>query len=117
MMPATKTRPAQGGDPCAVMPQHLRALAHANEIRLARAQVKRDIKSGDMKVREVLLETPACCLSMSIGALLMSQNRWGKLRTRRALAEMGLGELRQVGALTLRQRMGIVQIVERPPLK
>ena len=39
-------------------PQHLRALARANEVRLARAAIKRRIASGEVSVREVILECP-----------------------------------------------------------
>ena len=38
--------------------QHLRALAYANEVRLARAEMKRQIAAGELPAAEVVLESP-----------------------------------------------------------
>ena len=39
-------------------PQHMRALARANEVRLARAELKRRITHGELTVAEVVLDSP-----------------------------------------------------------
>ena len=66
----------------AAAPQHLRALEHANRVRLARAELKRQIAAGTAGVAETVLELPWEVESMSISELLMSQRRWGRARCR-----------------------------------
>ena len=47
-------------------PQHMQALARANEVRLTRAELKRRIAQGEMTVAEVVLDSPWEAASMSI---------------------------------------------------
>ena len=65
--------------------QHLRALQQANRVRLARAEMKREIAAGDLAAADVILSCPWQAHSMSISDLLMSQKRWGRARCRRLL--------------------------------
>jgi hypothetical protein len=85
-------------------PQRLRALERANEVRLARADLKRRIAEGEISAAEVILNTPWEASSWTIGDLLMSQRRWGTTRCRKFLARAQVGELKQIGTLTDRQR-------------
>ncbi len=85
-------------------PQRLRALERANEIRLARAELKRRIAEGDTSAAEIILDPPCAATSWEIGELLMSQRRWGSSRCRKFLLRNQISETKQVGALTERQR-------------
>ena len=85
-------------------PQRLRALERANEVRLARAELKRRIAYGDVSAGEVILACPWEASSWSVAELLMSQRRWGITRCRKFLARNQISELKQVGQLTDRQR-------------
>ena len=85
-------------------PQRLRALERANEIRLARAELKRRIAEGAISAAEVILTPPCEAVSWSIGDLLMSQRRWGSSRCRKFLLRNQINETKPVGALTERQR-------------
>lgn len=85
-------------------PQRLRALGRANEVRLARAELKRRIAEGDVSAGEVILDSPWEASSWTVGDLLMSQRRWGSTRCRKFLSRNQIGEMKQVGALTDRQR-------------
>jgi hypothetical protein len=86
-------------------PQRLRALERANEVRLARAELKRRIAEGAMSAGEVILTSPWEASSWTVGDLLMSQRRWGSTRCRKFLSRNQIGEMKQVGALTERQRL------------
>jgi len=88
-------------------PQHLRALQRANEVRLARAELKRRVADGELTVSEVVLNSPWEAESMAIADLLMSQRRWGRTRCRRFLAQVPLSETKTIGSLTERQRLAI----------
>jgi hypothetical protein len=85
-------------------PQRLRALERANEIRLARAELKRRIADGDISAAEVILSPPCAAVSWAVGELLMSQRRWGSTRCRKFLLRNQISETKPIGALTDRQR-------------
>lgn len=91
--------------------QHLKALERANRVRLARAEMKREIAGGGLKVSEVILGCPWQAHSMSISDLLMSQNRWGGARCRRLLTSIGVPENKPVGTLTERQRGALAEVL------
>lgn len=85
-------------------PQRLRALERANEIRLARAAIKRRIALGEVSAAEVILQCPDAASSWPVGDLLMSQRRWGSTRCRKFLSRSRIVETKPVGTLTDRQR-------------
>ena len=92
--------------------QHLRALEHANRVRLARADMKRRIAAGELPAAEVILSCPWEAESMSISDVLMSQKRWGRARCRRLLSAIGVPENKRVGTLTERQRAIVAAMLE-----
>ena len=85
-------------------PQHMQALQRANEVRLARAELKRKIGEGRITVDEVILTCPWEAASMTIAELLTSQRRWGTARCSKFLAGIGMPETKKVGSMTERQR-------------
>jgi hypothetical protein len=92
--------------------QCMQALARANEVRLARAALKRDVGAGRRSVTEVVLESPWEAQSMSLTELLCSQRRWGRARSRKLLASAGLNEAKHLGTLTARQQRILVGALE-----
>jgi hypothetical protein len=92
-------------------PQHLRALQRANEVRLARAELKRRVTEGELTAAEVVLYSPWEAESMAIADLLMSQRRWGRTRCRRFLASVPLSETKTIGSLTERQRRAVASLL------
>ena len=92
-------------------PQHLRALQHANRVRLARAELKRKVAGQEMTAAEVVLNCPWEAASMEVSDLLMSQRRWGRARCRRLLLSLGLPENKQIGTLTVRQREALASVL------
>ena len=85
-------------------PQHMRALMQANRVRLARAELKRQIADGAQTVADVVSDCPWEAESMTIADLLMSQHRWGRTRCRRFLASIPMSETKTIGSMTERQR-------------
>jgi hypothetical protein len=82
----------------------MRALERANRVRLARAELKRQVADGEVTAAEVVLTCPWEADSMPIGDLLMSQHRWGRTRCHRFLSPMRMSETKPIGTLTQRQR-------------
>jgi hypothetical protein len=92
--------------------QCMEALARANEVRLARAALKRDVSAGRRSVTDVISDSPWEAESMSLSELLCSQRRWGRARSRKLLSSAALGEGKKVGSLTERQRRILVGALE-----
>jgi len=86
-------------------PQRLRALEHANAVRLARAELKRRVAEGELSAASVILECPEAVRKWTLADLLMSQRRWGSTRCRKFLERNGVSEIKTIGALTDRQRL------------
>ncbi len=96
-------------------PQHLRALARANEVRLARAELKRQVADGEISAAHVILECPWEAASMTVSDLLTSQRRWGSTRCRKLLQSIPISENKTVGSMTERQREALARLLEGMP--
>ena len=92
-------------------PQYMRALERANQVRLARAELKRRVAMGDMSVAEVILECPWEAQSMAVADLLMSQRRWGQTRCRKFLSQIPMSEKKTIGSMTDRQRQTLASML------
>src|SRR5665811_982852 len=100
------------------MSQPMDALAKANKIRKARADLKREIAAGKVSIESIL--TPGAAIpweleSMPVCKLLTAQRRCGDRRAMVFLRSLGIGEQRPVGALTARQRQAIVSMLRGEP--
>jgi len=85
-------------------PQRMRALERANEIRLARAELKRRIADGEVSAADVILAPPREAATWALGELLTSQRRWGGTRCSFFFKDTETTETKAIGALTERQR-------------
>ena len=103
-MDAASIAPAQTTANAVQAPQHMQALARANRVRLARAELKRSIARGEVEAAEVIRECPWETESMTLAELLTSQRRWGRTRARKFLLGLALNENKRLGTLTARQR-------------
>src|SRR5262245_16379543 len=92
--------------------QCMEALARANEVRLARAAMKRAIGAGNRRMADIVLECPWQAQSMTLSELPCSQRRWGRARSRKLLAATGLNEAKRLGTLTERQQGVLVRALE-----
>lgn len=95
-------------------PQPLQALAKANEIRSARAELRARLRIGAATAVEVLEdEAPADWLAgMAVIDVLAPHYGWGKPTARKVLASAGVSELRRIGDLSLRDRYRLVDAIE-----
>jgi hypothetical protein len=92
-------------------PQYMRALERANQVRLARAELKRRVATGELGVVDVILECPWEAESMAVADLLMSQRRWGQTRCRKLLAQIPMSEKKTIGSMTERQRRTLASML------
>lgn len=87
--------------------QRLHALARANRVRQARAELKRRIADGDLSAAQVILLHQREVHSMAVSDVLTSQPHWGEVRCRRFLTPMRLQENKTIGSMTERQRLAV----------
>jgi len=99
------------------IPQHMQALARANRVRLARAELKRSIGRGEVDVAEVIRDCPWETESMTLAELLTSQRRWGRTRARKLLQALALSENKRLGTLTPRQRALLSSALNAKPIE
>jgi hypothetical protein len=92
-------------------PQYMRALERANQVRLARAELKRKVAANQVDVADVVLDCPWEAESMAIGDLLMSQRRWGQTRCRKFLVQIPITEMKTIGSMTRRQRVALADLL------
>src|ERR1700730_5133975 len=92
-------------------PQYMRALERANQVRLARAELKRRVATGEVDAATVILECPWEADSMAVADLLMSQRRWGQTRCRKFLRQIPMSEKKTIGSLTDRQRQALAAML------
>jgi hypothetical protein len=85
-------------------PHRLLALERANEVRRARAQLKRRISAGRLSAAEVILDCPLEASTWPVAEQLVSQRRWGSAKCRKFLARYRISEVKPIGELTERQR-------------
>lgn len=92
--------------------QQLAALAVAQKVRLARAELKQRIDAGDASAVTVILTVPLEARGWSVLELLMSQRQWGRSRSLKLLSRHGIPE-RALGALSERQRRVLAAALTR----
>ena len=85
-------------------PDRLLALERANEIRRARAQLKRRIGAGHLSAAEVIVDCPVEARRWPVAQLLASQRHWGAAKCSKCLAHNRISEVKPIGELTERQR-------------
>jgi len=75
-------------------PQHLQALSKANEVRLARAEVKRSVAAGRTRAAQLILDPPEILLSarhpILLAEVLTWQHQWGRARAVKFCHEQGI---------------------------
>ena len=84
--------------------QRLEALRRANEIRIGRAQLKRALAAGSVRVSDILAAPPECVKTQKVQALLLALPRYGPARVARLLAQCQISSAKTVGGLSERQR-------------
>jgi hypothetical protein len=91
--------------------ERVRALERANQVRSARAIMKRRIASGELTAAEVILTHRWEIDGMSIGEILLSQARWGSKRCREFLDGVAMRENKLIGSMTERQRTAVAALL------
>ena len=88
--------------------QRLRALRLANEIRSARAQLKKELASGKIELAQILAQPPEYVRTARVRDLLLALPKIGSVKAGRILADCGIAPTKTLGGLTERQRTELI---------
>jgi hypothetical protein len=93
--------------------QRMRALQRANEIRSARAQLKRDLKAGKIQVEKLLLDPPDYVLSAKAFDMILAVPKYGRVKANKILTQCRISPSKTIGGLSERQREELVHMLRR----
>ena len=93
--------------------QRMDALARANQIRIQRAQLKRDLKAGRQPIHELLLEPPEYLETAKVFDLLLAVPKYGRVKVNKILSQCRISPSKTIGGLSERQRGELVALMRR----
>jgi hypothetical protein len=91
--------------------QRMRALKRANEIRTKRAQLKRDLKAGKVKIERLLADPPDYVLSAKAFDMILAVPKYGRVKANKILTSCRISPSKTIGGLSERQRVELVQFL------
>src|ERR1700752_1644672 len=101
------TPPTKVQAPVRSLDQRREALKRANDIRVKRAQVKKDRKSGTISIEQILGEPPEYVSTAKVFDMLMAVPKFGRVRAGRLLKQCRISQSKTVGGLSERQRAAL----------
>ena len=107
-MVTTKTH-AQA--PARSLDQRMEALQRANDVRVRRAQLKRDLKAGHESIETILLAPPEWVETAKVFDMLMAVPKFGRVKAARLLNQCRISQSKTVGGLSERQRDELVALL------
>lgn len=96
--------------PARSLDQRMEALQRANDVRVRRAQLKRDLKAGRAHIEEILLDPPEYVETAKVFDILMAVPKFGRVKAARLLNQCRISQSKTVGGLSDRQRAELVQL-------
>jgi hypothetical protein len=109
-MVASKT---QAQAPLRSLDQRMEALRRANDIRVRRARLKRDLKEGRIHIEEILLDPPEWVSTAKVFDMLMAVPKFGRVKAARMLNHCRISQSKTVGGLSERQRAELIALFNR----
>jgi hypothetical protein len=109
-VPALKT---QAQAPLRSLDQRMEALKRANDIRVRRAQLKKDLKTGAANIDDVLRNPPDYVSTAKVFDILMAVPKFGRVKAARFLNQCRISQSKTVGGLSERQRAELIGLFNR----
>lgn len=99
--------------PARSLDQRMEALKRANDIRVKRAQLKKDLKAGRVRVEEILATPPEYVETAKVFDMLMAVPKFGRVKAARFLNQCRISQSKTVGGLSERQRAELIGLFHR----
>jgi hypothetical protein len=103
----------QAQAPVRSLDQRMEALKRANEIRVRRAQLKKDLKDGRLRIEVVLRSPPEYVETAKVFDILMAVPKFGRVKAARFLNQCRISQSKTVGGLSERQRAELIGLFNR----
>jgi hypothetical protein len=104
------TSKTQTQTPLRSLDQRMDALRRANDIRVRRAQLKKDLKDGKVGIEGILLDPPVYVSTAKVFDMLMAVPKFGRVKAARLLNQCRISQSKTVGGLSERQRAELVNL-------
>jgi hypothetical protein len=101
----TKT---QAHAPLRSLDQRMDALKRANDVRVKRAKLKKDLKEGTVKIEKILSNPPEYVSTAKVIDILMAVPKFGRVKAARFLNTCRISQSKTVGGLSDRQRTELI---------
>ena len=93
--------------------QRMEALKRANDIRTARAKLKKDLKANRASIHTILLDPPEYVMTAKVFDMLLAVPKYGRVKTNRILNQCRISPSKTIGGLSERQRNELVNQLRR----
>jgi hypothetical protein len=107
-----QTKP-QAQAPTRSLDQRMDALRRANEIRVERARLKKELKSGRVMIEDVLADPPEFVGTAKVFDMLLAVPKFGRVKAAKFLNQCRISQSKTVGGLSERQRAELVGLLRR----
>jgi hypothetical protein len=87
------------------------SLSKANEIRIARAKLKQQLRDGNARVDQILASPPECVGTATVLDLLLAVPKIGPVRAGRLLTTARVSQTTSIRSLSARQRARLVDLL------
>ena len=91
----------------------MEALKRANDIRVKRAQLKKDLKDGKIRIQTILGDPPEYVETAKVIDILMAVPKFGRVKAARFLNTCRISQSKTVGGLSDRQRHELIALFNR----
>ena len=103
----------QAQAPLRSLDQRMEALKRANDIRVRRAQLKKNLKDGAVQIEEILLDPPENVSTAKVFDMLMAVPKFGRVKAARLLNHCRISQSKTVGGLSERQRAELIGLFNK----
>ena len=103
----------QAQAPLRSLDQRMEALKRANDIRVRRAQLKKDLKLGRVQIEGILNDPPEYVSTAKVFDMLMAVPKFGRVKAARYLNTCKISQSKTVGGLSERQRTELIGLFNR----
>jgi hypothetical protein len=104
---------SQAHAPVRSLDQRMDALKRANDVRVKRAQLKKDLKEGSVRIEQVLGNPPKYVETAKVIDILMAVPKFGRVKAARFLNTCRISQSKTVGGLSDRQRTELIGLFNR----
>jgi S13-like H2TH domain len=110
MPTAAKT---QAHAPLRSLDQRMDALKRANDVRVRRARLKKDLKDGHVRIEQILDDPPEYVSTAKVIDILMAVPKFGRVKAARFLNTCRISQSKTVGGLSDRQRAELIDLFHK----